>query len=293
MTRKGVERRLRLHILPVLGDTELRNLKPSTIQAWLRSREHSAPSSVRIMLVNLSAILTAAVEDGLIALNPCASPSVKAPAIEKRRVVPWTVDQVMVVVGAHIDRYRAVPVVASGLGLRQGETFGLRVDDVDFLGRRVLVRQQAKIVDGVPIVASPKGRKQREVPLPDVVAMAISEHIRHYPPVGGILFSWQGGLLQRTNYNNQIWKPALGQAGLEPRRENGMDVLRHHYASMLLDGGVSIRALAEYLGHSDPGFTLRIYAHLMPDSEDRARAVVDTAFHAPAESSRNTGTATP
>jgi hypothetical protein len=30
-------------------------------------------------------------------------------------------------------------------------------------------------------------------------------HIRRYPPVGGILFSWQGGLLQRTNYNNQIW----------------------------------------------------------------------------------------
>jgi hypothetical protein len=46
-------------------------------------------------------------------------------------------------------------------------------------------------------------------------------------------------------------------------------------------------------GHSDPGFTLRIYAHLMPDSEDRARAVVDAAFRAPAQSPRNTGTARP
>jgi integrase len=54
--------------------------------------------------------------------------------------------------------------------------------------------------------------------------------------------------------------------------------VRHHYASILLDGGVSIRALAEYLGHADPGFTLRTYTHLMPSSEDRAREAVDAAL---------------
>lgn len=57
-----------------------------------------------------------------------------------------------------------------------------------------------------------------------------------------------------------------------------MHALRHHYASVLLEGGVSIRALADYLGHADPVFTLRTYADLMPDSEDRARAVVDASF---------------
>lgn len=35
------------------------------------------------------------------------------------------------------------------------------------------------------------------------------------------------------------------------------------------EGGVSIRAVTEYLGRYDPGFTLRTYAHLMPDDEDR------------------------
>lgn len=49
-----------------------------------------------------------------------------------------------------------------------------------------------------------------------------------------------------------------GRVTRSTTRENGMHAPRHHYASMLLDGGVSIRALAEYLGHSDPGFTLRI-----------------------------------
>ena len=68
-----------------------------------------------------------------------------------------------------------------------------------------------------------------------------------------------------------------------------MHALRHHYASVLLDGGVSIRAVAEYLGHADPGFTLRTYAHLMRNREDRARAVVDASLGPRAESVRNAG----
>ena len=75
-----------------------------------------------------------------------------------------------------------------------------------------------------------------------------------------------------------MWRPAVKAAGLVPSRATGMHQLRHTYASMLLDGGVSIRAVSEYLGHADPGFTLRTYAHLMPDTEDRARAVLDAAL---------------
>ena len=56
---------------------------------------------------------------------------------------------------------------------------------------------------------------------------------------------------------------------------------------VLLDGGISIRVVADYLGHSDPGFTLRVYAHLMPHSEDRTRSVLDASLGARAESSRN------
>ena len=42
--------------------------------------------------------------------------------------------------------------------------------------------------------------------------------------------------------------------------------------------GTSVRALAEYLGHADPGFTLRTYTHLMPQAEDKAKRAVDDAF---------------
>jgi integrase len=46
----------------------------------------------------------------------------------------------------------------------------------------------------------------------------------------------------------------------------------------------SIKAVSEYLGHSDPGLTLRVYAHLMPSSQQRTRKAVDR-FFLPAPSS--------
>ena len=204
----------------------------------------------------------------------------KAPSTDGGRIEPWTRERVAAVVDGHPEAYRAVPVVAACCGLRQGEVFGLRVDDVDFLCRRLLVRRQVRIVNNRTELAPPKGRKERTVPLPDVAAVALAERLRAHPAdEDGLVFtSPKGQLLQRPHYNKRIWQPALIAAGVEPGRENGMHALRHHYASMLLEGGVSIRALADYLGHTDPGFTLRTYAHVMPASEDRARQVVDATF---------------
>ncbi len=133
-TREAVESRLRVHILPTLGTIELRQIRPSTVQAWMRGRQETcAPRYVRVMLANLSAILGAAVEDDLIPRNPCRSSAVRAPAVQPTKVVPWTIEQVAAVVEAHPERWRAAPVVAAGCGLRQGEVFGLRVEDVDLV----------------------------------------------------------------------------------------------------------------------------------------------------------------
>lgn len=62
-----------------------------------------------------------------------------------------------------------------------------------------------------------------------------------------------------------------------------MHVLRHTYASVLLDAGENIKALSLYLGHADPGFTLRVYTHLLPSSEDRTRRAIDRALGYPPE----------
>lgn len=76
-----------------------------------------------------------------------------------------------------------------------------------------------------------------------------------------------------------MWKPALRAAGVAaPTRQDGFHALRHFSASVLLDAGESIKALSEYLGHADPGFTLRTYTHLMPTSAERTRRCVDAVL---------------
>lgn len=47
---------------------------------------------------------------------------------------------------------------------------------------------------------------------------------------------------------------------------------------MLLDAGENIKALAEYPGDSDPRLTLRVYAHLMPSSQERIHKAVAAVF---------------
>lgn len=49
----------------------------------------------------------------------------------------------------------------------------------------------------------------------------------------------------------------------------------------MLADGVNIRELGRVLGHADPGFTLKVYAHMLPDSHDRARQAIDRRMFRP------------
>jgi hypothetical protein len=74
-----------------------------------------------------------------------------------------------------------------------------------------------------------------------------------------------------SEFNYRHWRPAFTTADLTyVEGEDGMHALRHFYASTLLAPGVTIKELADYLGHPDPGFTLRTYTHLLPSSHEQA-----------------------
>ncbi|MGW4725126.1 tyrosine-type recombinase/integrase [Streptomyces sp. NPDC004291] len=57
--------------------------------------------------------------------------------------------------------------------------------------------------------------------------------------------------------------------------------LRYFHASALIAGGASAKQVRLVLGHASTVITLRIYAHLWPDEDDRTRTAVDTVFGAP------------
>lgn len=172
-------------------------------------------------------------------------------------------------------------------------------------GGWIHVNRQVRLVGTKPVFALPKRNKIRSVPLPAQLAATLKAHMKEFPPVA-VTLPWakpdgdpktfrllfvdaKGRAYNRSVFNMGDWKRALAAAGVIPPRErgarylqaapeDGMHALRHAYASVLLDAGESIKALSEYLGHSDPGSTLRTYTHLLPSSETRTRKAIDDAF---------------
>jgi len=294
-TRQAMGIYLRVHILPALGSARLADIRPSSVAGLVhRLSETLAPRTVRQVIATLSAILAAAVEDGLLRTNPATAKSVRLPRPDSRKVEPWTPAQVAAIQVAMPARYSPLVTMGAGLGLRQGEAFGLAVEDVDFLRGVVTVQRQVKMLGSRLLFALPKGRKVRTIPMPMVVRDHLAAHLAAYPareitlPFGDLsgepmtaallMTSREGKPLNRNYINPGVWKPALVAAGIAPTRDHGSHMLRHTYASVLLDRGVSIRAVSEHLGHSDPGFTLRTYTHLMPSGEDRVRAAIDDSW---------------
>ncbi|MFD0478109.1 tyrosine-type recombinase/integrase [Nonomuraea thailandensis] len=309
-TRQIYEIYWRVHIKPKFGQREIGSLRPSEIRAWVKQLEKRlAKSTANRVLAFLDQLLQSAVDDDLIAKNPCASKVVKKPKAEARKVVPWSMQRLQAVTEALAERYRILATLGAGLGLRQGEIFGLAVDDVDFDKGIVHIRQQLKMLDSKLLFGLPKHDRERTIPLPESVAQVLREYLGRFPArevalpweeLDGelitlrlIITSRESKALNRNYINTYVWKPALVRAGVvtqadldarvpgrrnQRNRKHGMHALRHMYASLLLDAGVSVKALAEYLGHMDPGYTLRVYTHLIAGTEGRAANVIDTAF---------------
>ncbi|MGW4898315.1 site-specific integrase [Kitasatospora sp. NPDC004240] len=313
VTQEGTERRLRLHVLPYLGSRPMGTFQPVHIREWLKRLEGSglAASYIGIIYTDARAVLSAGVDDGFLARNPCASRSVRQPTSHRERVVPWTAERLFAVRAGLPESLRPVVDLGGGCGLRQGEILGLAVDAIDFEAETLRVVSQVKLLRQGLIYAPPKGNKTRDVPLPAAVAAILKEHLAAFPPTA-VTLPWRtwdgpkvtklllftdaaGETFRRSTFNQSLWKPALAAGGVIPAPRpgqppasaprDGMHALRHFYASVLLDAGENIKALSEYLGHADPAITLRTYTHLMPSSPDRTRRAVDALYQDPAERS--------
>jgi integrase len=291
-TRERIEYQFRLHICPVLGSKPLGYLAahPSVIQQWVKGLT-MAPSSARVVLSVLSGILAIACDDGLISRNPCHNGKVRAPKPDQRKVIPWEQGRVTAVQGALIPRYRGMIPCGGRLGMRQGEVFGFSPADVDWLRGEVSIRRQVKIIGRRMCFAPPKGGHERGLPLPETAKLPLSAHLAEFPAAdvtlpwgepGGklvtvpLMFTTaRGKAVRRSDFDSNHWLPALEAAGVERDRRNGFHALRHLFASVLLHRGVDIGTVAEYLGHHDPGFTLRTYCHLIPESGAKMRDAID------------------
>lgn len=294
------ETRLRVHVFGAFGDLRLSDITADEVRRWhKRDLTSLAPSTRKAVVTSFSSVMATAVRQRLIPSNPVGPEVIKRRRSPARKFVPLEAEQVVAIRNALPPRYRILATLGAGLGLRQGEVFGLSFDDLDVDKGLVTVRRQVKVLgSGSRLVfAFPKGGEDhpiRQVPLPSSVVQAVEDYLNEYPakavalpwesatarPVTTslIVTSREGKPLNRNYVNGAIFKPALRAAGVPDTRENMMHGLRHFYASTLLDSGENIRAVAEYLGHSDPSFTLRTYAHVMQRSHLRSQRAIDAAF---------------
>ena len=160
-------------------------------------------------------------------------------------------------------RDRALVELLYGAGLRVSEAVGLERGSIDLDNR--LVR------------CTGKGGKERIVPLGREAAEAVRRYQargrpyldrRHRPE---LFLNAQGGALTRAGAF-LILRKLAAKAGLDPQRVHP-HILRHSFATHLLEGGADLRSVQEMLGHADLG-TTELYTHV----SDRRRR--DTYFSA-------------
>lgn len=294
-TRETIEQHFRKHVYPYFGDMPLVSIAPENIREWDQGLVKKLASSTRsVIFAHVRTILSAAVDDEKIRKSPFSARSVQQPRPVERKVVPWKVSEVLAIRNGLHERYRPMTDIGAGCGLRQGEIFGLGLEDIDFEGGWIHIQRQVKRVRSRLVFGLPKNDRDRKVPLSATVADTLRSHVENSKtaPVkislpwenpasekrvtAELIFtSTRGQAINRVAFNRISWHPALASAGIERDRSTGMHALRHFYASALLDAGENIRALSVYLGHHDPGYTLRTYTHLMPASEERTRRAID------------------
>ena len=266
---------VRLHIEPTIGRYPLASIKRADVEAWAAALS-VAPSTVATARQYLGEILTAAVDDGLIPRNPATK--AKMPRLEIERPEPVPAEVLEAITDALPEWARVAVPLGLGAGLRQSEATGLSVDRVQFLRRTLRIDRQLVTNNSAKPELGPTKTEQsnRTIPLAQFVADQISAHIAtHGTGEMGLILHLPDGRPIGRNRFGRIWRAARTKAGAE---HVDFHDLRHTFASTLLSEGVSVRAVADWMGHSSPVVTLTTYSHMMPVDEDRGRAVLDAVL---------------
>ena len=173
------------------------------------------------------------------------------------------------------DRYRAMALIAGLGGLRQGEMFGLRWDDIDFAVATITVRRKRlRLASGEVIEDDPKSRAgRRAVALPGVLVAELERHRRVHGAGGsGYVFtSEEGTTLERSNFRQRVWLPAVKAAGLDGLRFHD---LRHTAGTLAARTGATTKELMARLGHASPQASM-IYQHAADDRDRRIAEGLD------------------
>lgn len=314
-TLAGYRRIFAIHVNPSIGylrldgvtTTRLRKLY-ADLQMPDPSRQRAAgglsKTSVHQVHVAVSAMLEAARDDHLIALNPARTKGVKAPTMKevKRQqrersgeMVTWSGSQL----GAFLswnrdtmhDEVHALWWVVAHTGVRRSEVLALRWGDIDLTAQRIQVRRALDTARPGEV----KGTKSDRARVLDIDATTVRV-LRQWKAERGALslgfaradayvFGTLDGSPRNPISTSQMFSRRVDKArqklGSDALPAIGMHGLRHTHATILLENGENPKVVQERLGHSTITTTMDVYSHVTPTMQkaavDRFSAAVSGA----------------
>jgi integrase len=276
------EQLLRLHVLPVVGREQVRGLRPGDVQRVVDGvvAHRSGRTALHTYRV-LSELLTEAERWGM-ATN--VAKSVLPPRPKRPELRIPTADETRTILGAMAGSCAEGPtVLATGCGLRLGESLALRRTEVDL--ERARLRVIATMYRGGR--TEPKTAKaRRTVAVPAFVVSWLREHLaaqaeRRLASVAwlddGYVFDRGAGVPMSVETVSRRFGQLADGIGLGDVR---LHDLRHAYATRLLESGIYPKVVSEALGHASVGITLDVYSHVLPSMSRTAADAIEAVFGA-------------
>ena len=266
---------IRRHILPYFGSRPLATISPSDVEAWSQHLVTTVSAhTARQALVPLRQAFKLAVRDSIVVRDPTAG--VRLPKSRPNEPVPLDHDQVWDLYDAAKSPRDAVMFVTMAYtGARWGEVSAMTTMSVR--PTQVRLTHAYSEVSGHLHLGELKDHEARTVPLPSTVAKILNEWSRTIPR-GQLLFQTSTGTpLRNRNFRRSVLAPALEGAGLPA------DITPHNFrdtaASLAIQAGASVTAVARMLGHEDASTTLKHYAGLFPDTFDGIASRMESEIH--------------
>lgn len=305
---ESMEQAVRLHIVPVIGGIQLRDVMPNDcirVKNKIKDRSRSLNSKV---LSAMRQIFDSAVKNKKIESNPCEELQVGGmPTAEKTAL---TSAQKKTLLDA-VKGTRAETFVMLGLytGLRREEILGLRWENVDLKSKvpSITVCQAVKWPKGQKVSVEPYLKTEaanRTIPIPKPLKdhlLALPDKTGHV--IGGEPLTFQqfrnlwskverckvGQHTYRTQDKSGKWKRVTTDCKLGEKSRGGdfcytidfdvtPHILRHTYITDLILSGANPRRVQYLAGHSNIKTTMNIYTHLVENAPKNLAKEVNKAF---------------
>lgn len=273
-------------ILPEIGSTRLKDVKPIHLQKILNHRSHLSKAYLKVIKGILSEVFRTAKENNLIHENPAENLSMPAGKKAQARRSITEKERYYILRTCEKNRAGLFYKIMLYCGLRPGEVAALQWRNVDLRNRILTVDSAVKPSGEVGPPKSDAG--YRKVPIPAVLVSDL-EARDHRDPFGYVCTNASGERLTKSSMKQQ-WNHFKHDLNVEMgcrvfRRELippypvADDLVpycfRHTYCTDLQAAGVPINVARELMGHSSISITAKIYTHSSKESFSDAAAAID------------------